>query len=184
MGHVGRSTEARGAGARREDPAGGAPMVTEYFAAPTDALAATVAHQVNGPSSWARGSGEALFDSVRAPTIDPFVTLGVLGGLLCARPYGEVTAHPRHGTLLSGGSDGPWVVTVSDVVTAELAAATPVRLGDVARSGARSSGPGQIGAEPLADVLCRLGELAGRALAVRHALYCWVLLPDDVSPAV
>ncbi|WP_407318280.1 hypothetical protein UQW22_16700 [Isoptericola halotolerans] len=159
-------------------------IVTEYFAAPTDALAATVAQQPDGPSSSARGSGEALFDTVRMPSVEPFVTLGRLGGLLCGRSYGEITENPRHGRLLSGGAEGPWVVTVSDVVAAELAAAAPDRLAAVAARAARPSGPVGTGAQELGAALRDLGDLAGRAHAVRHALYCWAALPGGVSRAV
>ncbi|MCK0116672.1 hypothetical protein BCE75_107125 [Isoptericola sp. CG 20/1183] len=168
MGQVGR-----GAGA----------IVTDYFAAPTDALAATVARQPDGPSSAARGSGEALFDTVRMPSVDPFVMLGTLAGHLCRRPYGEVTGNPRHGIVLTGGAEGPWVATVSDVVAVELAAASPEHLADVAVLAAGPTGPVGAGADDLATALRELGELAARALAVRHALYCWTVLTDEVSRA-
>jgi hypothetical protein len=174
MGHAGRSDGARRTRTPPDGPGRAPSLVTDYFAAPTDALAATVGRETDGPSTPARGSGQALFDTVRMPSTDPFVALGALAGLLCGRPYGEITAHPRHGTLIGGGDEGPWVVTVADVVVAELAAASPARLTAVAHA----SAPDQELPGVLIGALHELGELAGRALAVRHRLYCWAALPD------
>ncbi|GAA1970201.1 hypothetical protein GCM10009718_02160 [Isoptericola halotolerans] len=148
-------------------------MVTDYFAAPTDALAATVGRELDGPSTPARGSGEPLFDTVRVPSTDPFVALATLGGLLSGRTYAEVTALPRHAQVISGGTEGPWVVTVSELVTTELAGAAPARLTAVARTTDEDDHRAAV----LADALRELGELAGRARSVRHTLYCWAVLP-------
>ncbi|SKC79037.1 hypothetical protein [Krasilnikoviella flava] len=165
-------------GASRDDLA--APLVTDYFAAPTDAVAATVVHQEAGPSVLARGSGRPLFDTVRLPAVEPFVMLGRLAEALCARPYAEVTAHPRHGALVDGADEGPWVVTVSDELASALAAAAPERLAAVARDWATTG----TAAAPdrLAPAFVALGELAGRAGQVRHALYCWTRL-TPLGPA-
>jgi hypothetical protein len=160
-----------------------APLVTDYFAAPTDAVAATVVHQEAGPSVLARGSGQPLFDTVRLPAVEPFVMLGRLAERLCARPYAEVTAHPRHGALVDGGDEGPWVVTVSDELAGALAAAAPEHLAAVARAWA-AAGPGGVAPDRLAPALVALGELADRARQARHALYCWTRLAPLGPPAV
>ncbi|WP_418277272.1 hypothetical protein ACNHYB_04905 [Isoptericola jiangsuensis] len=158
-------------------------FVTDYFAAPTDALAATVLHSHLGPAAPARGSGEALFDTVRLPSIDPFVQLGSLAEVFCGRPYGEITAHPRHGTLIGGQDDGPFVVTVSDDLTSDLAAGSPQQLTDAARRWSRARGLSPTMAAALAASLLALGDLAGRACDVRHRLYCWARL-DTVDVVV
>ncbi|MCZ2263303.1 hypothetical protein [Isoptericola sp. QY 916] len=169
-------------GARRGGSA--APLVTDYFAAPTDAVAATVVHQEAGPSVLARGSGRPLFDTVRLPAVEPFVMLGRVAEALCARPYAEVTAHPRHGVLVDGADEGPWVVAVSDELAEALAAAAPDRLLDVARSWATASGGSLPAADRLAPALVALGGLADRARQVRHGLYCWAQLTPWGPPAV
>lgn len=159
--------------------AGGAgsatPLVTDYFAAPTDAVAATVVHQEAGPSVLARGSGRPLFDTVRLPAVEPFVMLGRVAEALCARPYAEVTAHPRHGALVDGADEGPWVVAVSDELADALAAASPDRLAAVARSWPAATGAA-LPADRFAPALVALGGLADRARQVRHGLYCWARL--------
>ncbi|GAA1728083.1 hypothetical protein GCM10009809_24720 [Isoptericola hypogeus] len=162
-------------------------ILTDYFAAPTDALAATVVREDEGPSTTARGSGQPLFDTVRLPSIEPFVMIGTLAEVVCGLPYPEVTAHPRHGSLVvAAGDEGPWVVTVSDHLTAALAAASPSRLADVAR---RWSGAPELAWAPagaVATAVLALGALAARAADARHALYCWTRLPDaaPIGPPV
>ncbi|MGF0116388.1 hypothetical protein ACQFYA_08680 [Promicromonospora sp. Marseille-Q5078] len=160
-----------------------APIVTDYFAAPTDAVAATVVHQEDGPSVLARGSGQPLFDTVRLPAVEPFVMLGRLAEVLCARPYAEVTSHPRHGALVDGTDEGPWVVAVSEELCRALAATAPERLAAVALTW--SAAPGVAAPDRLVPALVALGELADRARQVRHALYCWTQLtpvPLDTPP--
>lgn len=157
--------------------------MTDYFAAPTDAVAATVVHQEAGPSVLARGSGRPLFDTVRLPALEPFVMLGRVAEALCARPYAEVTAHPRHGALVDGADEGPWVVAVSDELAEALAAAPPDRLVSVARSWATTSGGPPPTADRLAPALVALGGLADRARQVRHGLYCWARLTPLGTPA-
>ncbi len=152
-------------------------LVTDYFAAPTDALAAAVLLERAGPSTPARGSGEPLFDTVSLPGVEPFVMLGMLGHLLSGRPYREVTAHPRHASLVAvGGDEGPWVVTVSDALVADLAAAAPSVLTDVGVRWARTPELAARPADVVAPAVHALGALAARALEVRHGLYCWTRL--------
>ncbi|WP_205710876.1 hypothetical protein [Isoptericola sp. BMS4] len=160
-------------------------LVTDYFAAPNDAVAATVVRLEQGPSVVARGSGVPLFDTVRLPGIDPFVMLGRLAELVCRLPYARVTAHPRHGSLVQGSTDaGPWVVTISEEVAGALAAASPRLLTTVAQDWPRVAGAAAAAPETLAPALVALGDLAGRAGQARHALYCWLwLAPDAGGPS-
>ena len=154
------------------------PMITEYFAAPSDALAATVLHAVTGPGTPARGSGEPLFDAVSLPAVDPFVALGLLAEAAFAVPYGEVTADPRHALVVAGQDAGPFVVTVGTDLTARLAAASPRVLSSAARRWTASSATSDLDGDLLARGLCDLGELAWRAGDVRHRLYCWTRWPQ------
>ncbi|MDO8144595.1 MULTISPECIES: hypothetical protein [unclassified Isoptericola] len=151
-------------------------MITDYFAAPSDALAATVLQVEDGPSTPTRGSGEPLFDTVALPSVDPFVALAVLAGTTFGLPYGEVTGAARHGQVVDGRDEGPFVVTVADELAAHLAAASPHELGEAAHRwvhGGEHAGD----AEELARALQGLGELACRAADVRHHLYCWTRWP-------
>lgn len=152
------------------------PMITDYFAAPSDALAATVLQVETGPSTLTRGSGEPLFDTVPLPAIDPFVALAVLAETTFGTPYGQVTADPRHGQVVDGQDEGPFVVTVADGLATALAAASPHQLGQGAHRWARrTEHPGD--REELSRALGDLGELAWRAADVRHRLYCWTRWP-------
>lgn len=152
-------------------------IVTDYFAAPSDALAATVLHEASGPSTPTRGSGKPLFDTVCLPSIEPFVMLGTLAQLLSGRSYGEVTARPRHGALVIGGGDeGPWVVTVSEALAADLAGTPPRRLQAVAAAWGRTRELSAIPGDRVPAAVFALAELAARAAELRHSLYCWTAL--------
>lgn len=151
---------------------------TEYFAAATDEVAATALHTPGGPSEPGHHTDLPRFDAVVVPSVDPFVMLGGLAGVLSGRPYGEVTAHPRHGTLVgSAGDEGPWIVTVSQALADDLASAGPARLAEAAR---RWSGTTTPTAPPrdLAAALLPLAALAARAADAGHGLYCWTSLTD------
>jgi len=177
-------TTTRGRGGGENGGARLAALVTDYFAAPTDALAATIVHQSAGPSTSARGSGEPLFDTVRLPSVEPFVMLGRLAEQLLGLPYAEVTSHPRHGALLAGDDHGPWVVTVSEDLVTALAATSPARLAEIARHWSRGRARGAHEPEALAAAVPALGALADRARSVRHTVYCWAAFPDaGVSPS-
>ncbi|GAA1872707.1 hypothetical protein [Myceligenerans crystallogenes] len=150
-------------------------IMTEYFAAATDDVAASALRFPGGPST--SGDGDpARFDTVVVPAVDPFVQLAGFAQALTGRPYGEITANPRHGTLVgSSGDEGPWIVAVTDELTKELAAATPDRIARATRDWLRESEPP---APPrrLASAVLQLAELAGRAVAGGRALYCWTSL--------
>lgn len=151
---------------------------TEYFAAPTDEVAATALHTSGGPAETDQHTGLPHFDTVAVSAVDPFVMLGGLAGVLSGRPYGEVTAHPRHGTLVgSGGDEGPWIVTVSQDLADDLASAGPVRLAEAARVWSTTTTP-PVPARRLTATLLPLAALAARAADLGHGLYCWTSLTD------
>ncbi|QAY62297.1 hypothetical protein ET495_02305 [Xylanimonas allomyrinae] len=155
---------------------------TNYFAAASDDVAALALLQPEGPSALALGSGEPMFDTVTLPSIEPFVMLGTLCELLSGRPYHECTSEARHGQVVDGADEGPWVVTVSDGLVAALAEAPRARLADVAVRWAhtpelRARAPRRQ-PERLAGAVTALAALSRRAVEVRHSVYCWTRLPD------
>ncbi|ACZ30252.1 hypothetical protein Xcel_1221 [Xylanimonas cellulosilytica DSM 15894] len=157
-------------------------IVTEYFAAASDDVAALALLEGQGPSAPAQGSGEPLFETVPLPGIEPFVMLGTLHHLLSGRPYRECAADARHGQVVGGADEGPWVVTVSASLVDALADASRGRLADVAGRWARTPElrrqPHEHRPERLASAVLALASLAYRAREVRHSLYCWTRLPS------
>ncbi|MEV0949161.1 hypothetical protein [Promicromonospora sp. NPDC050249] len=151
---------------------------TEYFAAPSDEVAATALRTPGGPADPDQRTDLPRFDAVAVPSMDPFVMLGGLAGALSGRPYGEVTAHPRHGTLVcSGGDEGPWIVTVSQMLADDLASAAPARLARVAREWHATATPA-VPPRQLAAALLPLAALAARAADQGYGLYCWTSLTE------
>jgi hypothetical protein len=150
-------------------------ILTDYFAAPDDTRAATAA--ALGPDSPDPLTSQPAFATVELKGIDPFVVLGTLTSLLTDRPYAEVTADARHGSLVAtAGDEGPWVVSVTDTVVGALAGATPAALDEVA---VRWAATEELeGSDPvdLADALHRLSALCARADDAGHRLYCWTSL--------
>lgn len=152
-------------------------MLTHYFAAADDASAAIRATEPADPVEDDGPPGAASLDIVRLAGLEPFVRLGTLTSRLTGRSYGEVTRHPRHGTVVgSGGDDGPWVVTVSDELVRALAASTRTVLEGVVDDWPEP--PARTGAEPQwpAAALHELAELCARARDTGHRVYCWACL--------
>ncbi|MBE1874674.1 hypothetical protein [Myceligenerans pegani] len=150
-------------------------IVTEYFAAATDEAAAEALRVPGGPCTPADGS-LPRFDAVTLPSLDPFVMLAGLAQALSGRPYGEITADPRHGALVgSNGDEGPWIVTVTEDLTKDLASVAPARLARVTRDWIRETEP-PVPAHRLTSAVLLLAELATRAVADGRGLYCWTSL--------
>lgn len=150
-------------------------IVTDYFAAPTDEVAATALHIPGGPSTPEAGS-LPRFDAVVLPSVDPFVMLAGFAQALSGRPYGEITADPRHGALVgSSGDEGPWIVAVADDLTKDLASAAPDRVARAARDWLRETSP-PIPPHRLTAAVLDLAELAGRAVTSGRSIYCWTSL--------
>jgi hypothetical protein len=158
-----------------------AAIVTDYFAAASDDIAALALLEPEGPSALTEGSGKPLFDTVSLPGIEPFVMLGTLHHLLSGRPYRECAADRRHGQVVCGGDEGPWVVTVADGLVLALAETPRGKLADVAGRWSRTPELRQRAhehrPERLAPAVLALGALALRAREVRQTLYCWTRLP-------
>ncbi|GAB2459969.1 hypothetical protein [Xylanimonas ulmi] len=157
-------------------------IVTNYFAAASDDVAAMALLDPEGPSALAQGSGEPLFDTVELPSIEPFVMLGTLYELLSGRPYRECTAEDRHGQVVGGSDEGPWVVTLSDGLVSALAQTHRARLAEVAERWARTPELRTLNPQRqpvrLGGAVASLAALAHRAVEVRHSLYCWTCLPE------
>ncbi|MBL0886508.1 hypothetical protein [Myceligenerans indicum] len=150
-------------------------IVTDYFAAPTDGAAMTALRMPGGPSA-SEDPSLPRFDSVALPSVDPFVMLAGLAQALSGRPYGEITANPRHGALVgSTGDEGPWIVTVSDELTKDLASVAPARLARVTRTWVRETEP-PAPAHRITPAVLLLAELATRVVADGRYLYCWTSL--------
>ena len=163
-------------------------IVTDYFVAASDDVAAMALLDPEGPAAVAEGSGKPLFDTVRLPAIEPFVMLGSLHALLSGRSYRECTADGRHGLVVGGHEEGPWVVAVSEGLVEALARAPRQRLVEVAARWARAPEVGARARRPgtapplerpdrLPAAVSSLAALARRAVAVRQTLYCWTQLP-------
>lgn len=153
-------------------------IVTEYFAAPDDATAATALDSPGGPG-MPDACGLPRFDTVALPSVDPFVMLAGLAQALSGRPYGEITAHPRHGGIVaSTGTEGPWVVSVTTELARDLAAAAPDRLTRAIRAWLRESEP-PVPPRRLTAAVVQLSELSGRALVRGREVYCWTSLGGD-----
>lgn len=163
-------------------------LVTDYFAAASDDVAALALLDPAGPSAVGEVCGRPLFDTVRLPAIEPFVMLGSLHSLLSGRSYRECTGDGRHGRVISGHDEGPWVVAVSEGLVAALAGAQRRRLADVAARWARTPEVAgrtrRPGAPPpperpdrLPSAVTALAALARRAVATRQTIYCWTQLP-------
>ncbi|MGA4545554.1 hypothetical protein ACPA54_36750 [Uniformispora flossi] len=122
------------------------------------------------------GSG---YDELVVKGIDPVVALVPAEVLVTGRTEAEVQADPRHGCLIAMVGDGEVVgVALTDVFRDRLAAFDRELLGEVAQGWAASgeffSAPDAEQIEDMGDFLRSLAELANRAVACGHRLYCWI----------
>lgn len=120
------------------------------------------------------------YDELVVKDIDPVVGLASAEVLITGRSEEEVQADPRHGCLIATvGDDEVVSVALTDVFRDRLAAFDRELLGDVAQGWAASGdffsgAPDAEQIEDMGDFLRRLAELANRAVASRHRLYCWI----------
>lgn len=142
-------------------------VLFDYFAAPDDAVAATVIDVVGGPA-------EAGFPTVALKGVDPFVQLGTLESLLTGVDYDIVAG--RDIAPVAMADDGErLVVGVSGDLHAALSAADDVRLREVVEPWSRTEEfGGHADSSDLATTLSGLAELARTATTRGHRLYCWV----------
>ncbi|MCX2954198.1 hypothetical protein [Lentzea sp. NEAU-D7] len=138
-------------------------MIYDYFAAPSDEVAAAVID--DGPTG--------LFRTVEAKWFDPLVVMGTLEELLTGRPYTEVLADPRWGHDVARESDGgPLVLSVTDGLRDGLAGMDePIA---VAAVWSRTEELDGYDPADLACVLDELKDLAAEAVRSGERLYCWV----------
>jgi hypothetical protein len=174
-------------------------LLTDYFVAPTDEVAASVLDRVGGPSSqqvaterpgperrgiFGRKQSAPVvevvadprlvaFDVVDLGGIDPVVQMGTLEEILTGRDYEEIVAEDRVIANADGGER--LVVRISSELTTALSQAPDASLVEAA---ARWSETEEFwGAADPADLTEQLGALAGIArTAVRPGghIYCWL----------
>lgn len=177
-------------------------VMYEYFAAPSDAVAAEMVHAgPGGPEPASPALREALrardLEAIRQATqprvrladsgvlvlavkgIDPVVQMGTLEALLTGRQYDVIAGRPRAGALVAAGDDqeGPWVVTLTGELQAALAAAHRDQIVAVAAPWLETEEFGGHGdPEVLAGFLLELAGLARQAGQRGERLYCWICL--------
>lgn len=161
-------------------------ILTDYFAAPSDQVAATAAEYVEGRpglldlapevSAAAKASYQEEAGRPRVRTaqsgllflqgkgVDPAILLGSLEEILTGRSYDEVKADPRQGGLIATSDDeGRVIVSVTGTLRDALAAADPAGLADVAERWEDGTD---------AAYLAALADLARQAVARGEHLYC------------
>ncbi|MDX8035116.1 hypothetical protein SK803_33305 [Lentzea sp. BCCO 10_0856] len=134
----------------------------DYFAAPSDEVAATV---IDG--------GPSQFGPVETKWLDPVVVMGKLEELLTGRPYDDVVRDERSGQLVAMEGDGELLVlTVTDGLRDGLHQASD--LSDVAVAWAQIEELQRWDPVELAEILHELQALAQKAVSKDERLYCWV----------
>jgi hypothetical protein len=177
-------------------------ILTDYFAAGSDHVAATAADDVDGqpglldltpqdvatrkalyrvsPQEAARPrveftqSGTLL---VQSQGVDPAIALARLEEILTGRSYDEVRADPRQAALIGPSRheeiDGRMVLSVTDPLRDVLASLDASALPGVARQWALAEFAGTA-EESLVQFLGALSDLARRAVGRVERLYCRV----------
>jgi len=147
---------------------------SDYFSAPSDEAAA-----------------RAVTDDLSRPAYDVLETKGLFPDyhlvpvevLLTGRSAEAVKEGPRHGRLVASVDDDQvMVVTVSDELTASLAAASGAQLAEAAGSWSQFEDFQGMDTSGLARFLTDLADLARRATARNEHLYCKICCLRD--PAV
>ncbi|MFU8876450.1 hypothetical protein [Micromonospora sp. SL4-19] len=176
-------------------------VLTDYFSAGSDGVAATAVDYVDGqpglldltPEDVA--AGKALYrvspDEATRPRVkvahsrtlvvqskgvDP-TGLARLEEILTGRSYDEVSADPRQAALIGPARheelDGGMVLSVTDTLRDALASLEPSALPQVAREWASAEFDATAG-DSLTLFLVALTELARRAAADSNRLYCCI----------
>lgn len=148
-------------------------LLTDYFSAASDELAATALQAPGGPLR-----ADPPFKTVETKGIEPAVTLARLATALTGDDYDSVTADPQWCRLVAEDDDeesGLFISGVADKLTDALARADDARLPEVAAQWAQAEefwGYGD--PDVLTDVLKQLVELARHATEQGERLYTWV----------
>jgi hypothetical protein len=153
-------------------------VLTDYFSAPSDEAAATAIDRVGGPALPTAGSPVLPpFDAVQMKGIDPYINLGTLESILTGLDYDAIVADPNHaGLIAQRDDDGPWVCAVSATLQEALATADSAQLARAAVPWSQTEEFHGAAPESLMWVLEQLADLARRATANGHRLYCWACL--------
>ncbi|WP_327004769.1 hypothetical protein OHA72_58725 [Dactylosporangium sp. NBC_01737] len=177
-------------------------VLTDYFAAASDEVAATAADADAGqprlldltPEDVA--AGKALYRTspdeaarprvqvtqsgtlvVQSRRIDPAIALVGLERILTDRAYAEVRTDPRQSALIGPAReeeiDGDVVLSVTDTLRDALASLETAALPEVARQWAKAEFDAAA-ADSLAAFLVALTDLARRAVSAGNRLYCHV----------
>ena len=145
-------------------------VLFDYFAAPSDELAATTIDVLGGPD----GDSELQFETVPLKGLDPVVQLGELESLMTGVDYETIADGPRSGHAVAIRDEGErLVLTITDELQAALAEATDDRLREVAEPWSRTFW-GDPDPNDVATVLGWLATLARSARSRDERLYCWV----------
>jgi hypothetical protein len=140
-------------------------VLSDYFSAPSDEAAArAVTDDLSRPP----------YDVLKMRDLFPNYHLVPLEVFLTGRSAEAVKEGPRHGRLLASVDDEVVVVTVSDELTASLAAASSGLLAEAAASWSQFE---DFQGKDTSDMAGFLGDLAGlarRATARKEHLYCMI----------
>src|SRR6266700_1800395 len=100
-------------------------VLTDYFSAPSDEVAASALDRVGGPARPATGRPPLPpFDAFESKNLDPYVVMGQLEEALTGQDYWVITADPHYAREVAArGAEGPWVYQVSGPLQAALALA-------------------------------------------------------------
>lgn len=150
-------------------------VLFDYFAAPSDEVAATVVDRIGGPGSSAHPAAPAAFHTVRAPGVDPVVLMASLEQLLTGRTFEEILDDPTSGPVAARDGGERAVVRLTTSLARALAESDEQRLAAVALPWSRARefwGRGD--PDALAALLRSLASVARGAAAEGQAMYCWV----------
>jgi hypothetical protein len=150
-------------------------VLFDYFAAPSDEVAATVVDRIGGPGSGSHPAAPAAFHTVRAPGVDPVVLMASLEQLLTGRSFEEILDDPTSGPVAARDGGARAVVRLTTSLAQALAESDEERLAAVALPWSRARefwGRGD--PDALAALLRSLASVARGAAAEEQAMYCWV----------
>ncbi|RSM62147.1 hypothetical protein DMH04_52910 [Kibdelosporangium aridum] len=146
-------------------------LLTDYFSAASDELAATALHAPGGPLH-----AEPPFKTVEAKGIEPSVTLARLAMALTGEDYDVVTADPGWDRAVADDEE-MYVCGVADKLRDALAQADDARLPQVAAQWAEAEEfLGHADPEFLTELVKELVDLARHATEQGERLYVWVCL--------
>ena len=165
-----------GSGVRRHNATVG--VLTHYFSASSDEVAATAVNRLGGPGTPTDGpSALPPFDTAEFKDIDPIVNLGTLESILTGVDYDVITADTSHGRLVAQRDDeGPWVISVSAELQAALATVDSDQLTRADIPWTKTEEFRRAAPQSMLWVIEELAGLARRATAKSERLYCWICL--------